>query len=311
MKNNKTFIKGRKLNGLPYLSAELKCDVLREALENEIGRGVPKVWLTDDSDTARQLLAEGACCIYLSTAENRNDFGAGIEWCVEVPENMKEGRKDLNCRMQEMSLEAPEAVQDWRRQLIAADRAGLPEWLPEDFLWRVWLRSRNLPWHICETDRLALREMTEADLDFLYELQADDEAARFLDALDSDREVQRQKLTAYRQQMYGFYGFGIWIVIEKESGRPVGRAGLQMRDGFEEPELGFAVLKKYRGKGYAGEACRAVLAYAESELELKKIRVVVDWENAKSRRLCEKLGFVVDNLLEMDGRKWIFYSRRQ
>lgn len=292
MKNNKTFIKKWELNGSPYLSDELRCRALREALEHETGRGVPEVWLTDDSDTARQLLADGACCIYLLTAENRDDFGAGIEWCVEVPE-------------------ASEPAQDWRGQLIVEEREGLPEWLPEDFLWRVWLRSHNLPWHICETDRLALREMTEADLDFLYEMQADEEAARFLDAPDSDRDVQRQKLTAYRQQMYGFYGFGIWVVIEKESGRPVGRVGLQMRDGFEEPELGFAVLKKYRRRGYAEEACRAVLAYAENELELKTVRAVVDGENAKSRRLCEKLGFTVDNLLEMDGREWIFYSRRQ
>lgn len=310
MKNNKTFIKKWELNGSPYLPAELRCGALREALEHETGRGVPEVWLTDDSDTARQLLAEGACCIYLLTVENRNDFGAGIEWCAEVPENVKGGQKDPSCWMQKLPLGAPEAAQDWRGRLIAAERAGLPEWLPEDFLWRVWLRSHNLPWHVCETDRLALREMTEADLDFLYEMQADEEAARFLDAPDRDRDVQRQKLTAYRQQMYSFYGFGIWIVIEKENGQNVGRVGLQMRDGFEEPELGFAVLKKYRRRGYAEEACRAVLDYAKDELELKKVRAVVDGENAKSRRLCEKLGFTVDNLLETDGREWIFYSRR-
>lgn len=291
---------------MPYLPAELKCGTLCEALENETGRDMPEVWLTDDSDTARQLLTEGACCVYLLTAENRNDFGTGIEWCAEVPEDGEEGR---TCGTQEMSPEASATADDWRGQLLAAEIAGLPDWLPEDFLWRVWLRSRNLPWHICETDRLVLREMTETDLDFLYEMQEDEEAARFLDALDSDRDAQRQKLAAYRQQMYGFYGFGIWIVLEKESGKPVGRAGLQMREGFEEPELGFAVLKKYRGRGYAEEACRAVLDYAKKELELKKMRVVVDRENRKSRNLCEKLGFIVDNMRKMDDREWIFYSR--
>lgn len=291
---------------MPYLPAELKCGTLCEALENETGRDMPEVWLTDDSDTARQLLMEGACCVYLLTAENRNDFGTGIEWCAEVPEDVEEGR---DCGTQEMSLEASTIEDDWHGQLLTAEIAGLPDWLPEDFLWRVWLRSRSLPWHICETDRLVLREMTETDLDFLYEMQEDEEAARFLDALDSDRETQRQKLAAYRQQMYGFYGFGIWIVLEKECGKPVGRAGLQMREGFEEPELGFAVLKKYRGRGYAEEACRAVLDYAKKELELKEIRVVADRENRKSRSLCEKLGFIVDNVRKMDSREWIFYSR--
>lgn len=304
MKNNKTFIKKWKLNGLPYLPAELQDEYLCKKMEEEA-----EVWLTDDSDTARQLLMEGACCIYLLTAENRNDFGTGIEWCAEVPEDVEEGRNDSDCGTREMLPEVSGAVEDWRGQLLTAEIAGLPDWLPEDFLWRVWLRSRNLPWHICETDRLVLREMTETDLDFLYEMQEDEEAARFLDALDSDRDAQRQKLAAYRQQMFGFYGFGIWIVLEKESGKPVGRVGLQMREGFEEPELGFAVLKKYRGRGYAEEACRAVLDYAKKELELKEIRVVVDRENRKSRNLCEKLGFIVDNVRKMDSREWIFYSR--
>lgn len=277
MKNNKTFIKKWELHGFPYGSAALRKKYLPDKEEKAA------VWLTDDAQAARRILAEGACCVYLLTAENRNDFCGGIEWCVQVPEE---------------EMEQPER----------ALREGISDWLPEEFLWRVWLRSRGLPWQICETDRLILREMTEKDLDFLYELQADEEAADFLEALEDDRNVQRQKLTAYRQQMYGFYGFGIWIMEEKESGRPVGRAGLQMRDGFAEPELGFAVLENYRRRGYAEEACRAVLVYAKEELELKKIRMVADQRNKKSRRLCEKLGFVVDNMRKTDNGEWIFYS---
>lgn len=265
---------------MPYLPAELQDEELRKKLEEEAA-----VWLTDDPQRARRLLAEGESCLYLLTPENRGELGSGIEWCAEVPE-------------------------DWRVQLLEAECCGLPAWLPEDFLWRVWLRSRSLPWHICETERLALREMTEADLDFLYELQKDEEAARFLEGPDSDRSIERQKLIAYRKQMYGFYGFGIWIVIEKERGRVVGRAGLQMRDGFEDPELGFAILKEYRQKGYAQEACRAVLSYARQELELKTVRAVVDGENTRSQRLCEKLGFSVDNAAELEGRLCIFYSCR-
>lgn len=327
MKNYKTFIKKWKLNGLPYPGAEARADLEKAA-----------VWLTDDPQRAHQLLQEGSCCVYLLTAENRSGFCSGIEWCAEapesaaepgsaevpesaaenaeapesgtVPESAEEAHERAAAGGRKALLTAPEAAGGWRGQLAEAEHKGLPDWLPEDFLWRVWLRSRGLPWHICETDRLSLREMTEADLDFLYELQRDQEAAGFLDALGCDREEELQKLAAYRKQMYGFYGFGIWIVEEKESGRSVGRAGLQMRDGFEEPELGFAVLKEYRGRGYAKEACRAVLHYAAEELELKRVRAVADRENIKSQRLCEKLGFAVDNTAEMDGRMCIFYSRR-
>lgn len=305
MKNNKTFIKKWKLNGLPYPAAELQDGYLQKKLENGA-----QIWLTDDPEKARQLLAEGECCLLLLTAENREKACGGIAWCAEVPKEEKtRGEPAARGSRDGVRDKAPERAEGWRRQLFWAETAGLPDWLPEEFLWRVWLRSRGLPWHICETDRLVLREMTEADLDFCYEMQEDEESARFLDCLDGDREEERQKLAAYRREMYGFYGFGIWIILEKESGRPVGRAGLQMRDGFEEPELGFAVLKQYRGRGYAEEACRAVLWYAAEELELKSVRAVVDRENAKSRRLCEKLGFAVDNTAETGGRLCIFYSR--
>ncbi|MDO4333263.1 MAG: GNAT family N-acetyltransferase [Eubacteriales bacterium] len=280
MKNNKTFIK----------KWELKQDGAQ-------------VWLTDSAQKAEALAKDGACVVYLITPENKNDFCGGVEWCAETPQD-----KNADEDRDGSAAVLPEGAPGWKAQLAAAEETGLPDWLPEEFLRRVWRRSRNLPWHICETPRLVLREMTEADLDFLYEMQRDEEAARFLGGLSHDWETERQKLAAYRHNVYGFYGFGIWLVVEKESGRPVGMAGLQMRDGFETPELGFAIASPYRRKGYAQEACRAVLQYAKEELELDRVRAVVDQDNFKSRRLCEKLGFTVDNVAETDGRMCIFYE---
>lgn len=285
MKNNKIFIKKWQLTG-------------RDA----------QVWLTDDPKSAEAFAKEGACVVYLMTGENKSAFCSGVEWCVEVPQNESVGGDSTGREKAEGSGNAlTEGAPDWRAQLERAGEAGLPDWLPEKFLYRAWQRSRNLPWHICETLRLTLREMTEADLDFIDEMQ-EEEAVRFPDGPGRDRKTEREKLEAYRKNMYGFYGFGIWLVIEKESGRPVGRAGLQMRDGFETPELGFAIAREHRQRGYAEEACRAVLRYAKEELELRRIRAVVDQENQKSRRLCEKLGFTVDNTAEMNGRLCIFFA---
>ena len=86
--------------------------------------------------------------------------------------------------------------------------------------------------------------------------------------------------------------FRSWLVLEKENGLPVGRVGLQMRDGFPGPELGFSIAVPYRQRGYAEEACRAVLVLAWEELEADRLYAVVDRENMKSVSLCKKLGFV-------------------
>ena len=101
----------------------------------------------------------------------------------------------------------------------------------------------------------------------------------------------------------------IWIVELAESHTVIGRAGLQLRDGYEEPELGFVIAPAYRGHGYAREACEAVLQVAREELFFETIRAVVHRDNEKSLRLCKKLGFIVDNKAGKDENPWIFLKK--
>ena len=290
------FLKKIELTGYPYTEAEKnRLDGLQQAA----------VWLTDDVENVRKLVQTGECVVYLLTPGNREVFCPEAEWCVEVPES-------------EWYVEMPEpdgksglmkAACDGCRQADSWDENALPGWLPMDFLWKVWLRRYGLPWQICETGRLYLREMTEEDLDFLYFCQQDGQSARFVAGPVGARDEELEKMQAYRRLIYGFYGFGLWMVCEKETGRPVGRAGLQIREEFEIPELGFEIEASYRRRGYAREALEAVLRYAKEELELDELRSVVDVENTASQRLCEALGFTVQEYRQQDGREWIFYGK--
>lgn len=281
------FLKKIELEGCPYGAAEkYRLERWAETAPECVPgskmvqqREKAAVWLTDDGGCLQELSARGACVIYLLTQENRDDFCAGAEWCMELPEE------------EQLPGEA------------------LPDWISMEFLWRIWLRKQNLPWQIAETDRLYLREMTEDDLDFLYECQEDAQTARFVAGPKGEREEELEKIRAYRRLIYGFYGFGLWIVCEKESGKPVGRAGLQIREAYEIPELGFEIAAGQRQKGYAREALEAVLSYAKEELELEEVRSVVNAENFVSRKLCESLGFIQQERKTEDGVNWIYYSR--
>ena len=235
--------------------------------------GEPYVWLTDDRETLADLKKQGNCVVYLLTADNRNGFCPEADWCLEAEDPCKE------------------------------------DWMDMTFFWRVWLRSRDLPWQICETPRLYLREMTEEDLTFLYHCQTDPDTARFVEGPREDRETELEKLQAYRKLIYGFYGFGLWMVCEKESGRPVGRAGLQLREEEELPELGFEMEASFRGRGFMKEALEAVMAYAREELELDRLRAVVDVDNAASQHVCRSLGFAEAFRRQEQGRQWIFFEK--
>lgn len=230
-----------------------------------------QIWLTDEAALARQLAADRKCVIFILTEKNRQESLAEIRYCVE---------------------------------LLPEETVSFQEQVTEEYLERVWRRHMGLPWHILETKRLLLREMTIDDADNLIKMYKDEEMTRFMEPLGAEQEDLTELIAAYIRGMYEFYEFGIWIV-ELEDGTVIGRAGLQLREGEEYPELGFCIDADYRNCGYAYEACRAVLRYGFEELEFPVIRVVVHKDNHKSLKLCKKLGFSVESGRISEDGLWI------
>lgn len=167
------------------------------------------------------------------------------------------------------------------------------EEVDRQLLEQVHTRALGLPVQIAETRRLLIREMTLADLDEIHTLYQEEPTALFDPAPAVSRQEEERQMQAYIDYMYGMYQFGMWVVIEKASGRLIGRAGFGIADylDFSEIDLGYLIGKAYRGKGYAREACRAVLEYGTKVLELPRISAYIEEENIPSLRLIEKLGF--------------------
>ena len=172
------------------------------------------------------------------------------------------------------------------------------------YLCNVYKRFYHIPWTILETRRCILREMTEDDLDALYEVYRDPEVSRYTENLYEDREKERAYIRDYIEQVYHFCGLGIWLIVLKESKTVIGRAGLAWRDGYDTPEIGFVIAKDYQRQGYAFEVCDAILHYCK-ELDLRMIRVLYQKENIASDQLCKKLGFEVKREFEADGKRMI------
>jgi RimJ/RimL family protein N-acetyltransferase len=93
--------------------------------------------------------------------------------------------------------------------------------------------------------------------------------------------------------MYGYYGYGMWLITEKTTGKVIGRAGLEHRDfdGVTELELGYLIASEWRKKGIAYEVCREIISYAKDNLGFQRINAVVDPKNTASLALLEKLNF--------------------
>ena len=166
-----------------------------------------------------------------------------------------------------------------------------PEELDFSAYEEAYRRICGLPLLILETEHLLVRESTVEDVDAFYRIYADPDVSKYLEELFKDPNEERAYMKSYIKQFYGFYGFGMWTVILKETGQVIGRAGLSVREGYELPELGFVIERAYQGRGLGFEVCKAILAYAGEVLAFDKLQALVEEENKVSLGLLEKLGF--------------------
>ena len=172
-----------------------------------------------------------------------------------------------------------------------------------DFLEKVWQRHHRIPWTILETERCVVRELTLNDLDALFELYGDGEIDKYTDPLypyEEEKEFQR----AYIENMYRYFGYGLWLVFSKETGELIGRAGLEHREYHEEIELelGYIIGTKFQGQGLATEICEAILAYAKENTGFDRINTLIEDGNLASEHLSQKLGFSYAEDFDLDGK---------
>ena len=155
---------------------------------------------------------------------------------------------------------------------------------------------------ILETERLTLREVTLEDDTFVCELLNEpayiqyigDKGVRSPD--DARKYISLGPLASYAQ-----LGFGLWRVALKDNDTPVGMCGLLKREGMEHIDLGYAVLARFHGQGYARESATAVLVHARNVLKLGALQAVTTPENPASIGLLEKLGFKFDRMITLPG----------
>ena len=179
-----------------------------------------------------------------------------------------------------------------------------PEDLEPEYIERAYRRLKGLPWNILRTARCLIRETIPEDVESFYQIYSHPAITEYMEGLYPEVEEERQYVRDYIEKVYTFFGFGVWTVIERETGAVIGRAGFSYREGFDEPELGFIIGVPWQRRGYAEEVCRAVLAYGWSALEFRQVQALVEPENIPSVRLCEKLGFRKDENVNVGEKEY-------
>jgi RimJ/RimL family protein N-acetyltransferase len=113
-----------------------------------------------------------------------------------------------------------------------------------------------------ETDRLILRPFEDTDIATAFQWMSDPVVMRFMPfGADTSIEMTRERIGRYRAH-HAAHGFAKWLVIERESGEPIGDAGLMTMPELGWIDLGYRLARHAWGRGYATEAAAAWVVFA-------------------------------------------------
>lgn len=161
------------------------------------------------------------------------------------------------------------------------------------FLDRISKRKEKLPWITAVTERTYLREMTLSDLDRLYEIYAEHGMTDYVENLFA-RDEEEEYIKHYIDNMYFFYGYGMWLVCLKDTGEIIGRAGIEQRNTSGEVllEMGYLISARYQHQGYASEVIDELIRFAKDNLyDFDSINVFIRPGNDASVNLIKHKGF--------------------
>jgi len=167
---------------------------------------------------------------------------------------------------------------------------------------------------IVKTSRLIISKVTHKDAPFFLVLMNSPNWIKYI----GDRNVKTVKeaesylkkgiLKSYAALGYGFYK----VALKSNPSVAIGICGLIKREELEIPDLGFAMLPQYEGKGYGYESSVAVLVEAKNKYDITKVGAITLELNVNSIKLLEKLGFSFEKKIKPfdDDKELLFFVKQ-
>ncbi|MBW7870241.1 MAG: GNAT family N-acetyltransferase [Flavobacteriia bacterium] len=164
-----------------------------------------------------------------------------------------------------------------------------------------------------ETERLILREILPSDADKMFELDSDPEVHRFLGNDPVKNINQITDAIQFIRQQYIDNGIGRWAIVSKSTDEFIGWAGLKFvteltnhhKDYYD---LGYRLIRKHWGNGYATEAAVASLKYAFEKIGTVEVFAMAETENINSINILKKSGFRWIEKFDLDGIEHLWFQ---
>ncbi|MEV0402115.1 GNAT family N-acetyltransferase [Actinoallomurus sp. NPDC050550] len=143
---------------------------------------------------------------------------------------------------------------------------------------------------VLETDRLMMRPLTGEDFADYAAMLADPQVSGGLAESVGTSPADAWRSLAMFIGHREIRGYSHWALVEKATGRFVGRAGPWQPHGFPGLGVGWCLAREHWGKGYATEAARASVSYCLNELGAHEVISVILPGNSRSISVAERIG---------------------
>lgn len=163
---------------------------------------------------------------------------------------------------------------------------------------------------VCDiyTERLYMRKLRNDDLDRYYQIMKKDEVGKWL-GISRGKTYDEAKLSIDKfSKHWEEKGYGVWGVIDKQSGELLGQCGLNFIKETEEVEILYAFDPKFWWYGYATESASMILQYAFEKANLDRVIALVKPNNIRSSNVIEKIGLDIVGTKEYFGLKLVCYE---
>jgi RimJ/RimL family protein N-acetyltransferase len=154
------------------------------------------------------------------------------------------------------------------------------------------------------TDRLLLRRFRAADAETLAAYRSDPDVARYQSwTAPVSVEEARAVVASLGKGDPGLPGWFQYAIERAADKAHIGDVGVDLKENRRQAEIGFTLAPAYQGKGFAGEAVRALLDHLFRVQGLHKVSAECDARNTASARLLERVGFAREGRLR--SHTWI------
>lgn len=157
-----------------------------------------------------------------------------------------------------------------------------------------------------KTKRLNLRQFINEDWLDIHQYYSDKEATKFTFGR-SLSEGESWRAMASMMGHWQLRGYGPYALEDKVSKKIIGIAGFWYPNDWPEPEIKWALIRQYWGKGYASEAARAIQETALKYIPEIPLISFIHSDNSASIKLALNINAVFEKQLEFRGGSWHIY----